>query len=132
MSENNINAIIDVTMDKLRTMVDADTILGTPVTVGDNTVIPISKVSFGLATGGTDFPSKSEKTSFGGGGGAGVTITPIGIIAMSSGNVKFIPVNNEVTTLDRALQALPEIIDKLKAIIDDATSSRKIPEIKDL
>ena len=132
MSENNINAIIDVTMDKLRTMVDADTILGTPVTVGDNTVIPISKVSFGLAPGGTDFPSKSEKTSFGGGGGAGVTITPIGIIAMSSGNVKFIPVNNEVTTLDRALQALPEIIDKLKAIIDDATSSRKIPEIKDL
>ncbi len=132
MSENNINSIIDVTMDKLRTMVDADTILGTPVTVGDNTVIPISKVSFGLATGGTDFPSKSEKTSFGGGGGAGVTITPIGIIAMCSGNVKFIPVNNEVTTLDRALQALPEIIDKLKGIIDEATSSKKIPELKEL
>lgn len=114
MSENNIKSIIDVTMEKLRAMVDVDTILGTPVTVGENTIIPVSKVSFGLATGGSDFPSKTDKEIFGGGGGAGVSIIPLGVLSFHGGNVKFIPINNEVTSFDRALQALPEIIDKFK------------------
>lgn len=128
MSEKNIGSIIDVTMEKLRAMVDADTILGTPVTVDGNTIVPVSKVSFGLATGGSDFPSKNQKEIFGGGGGAGVSITPMGVIAMSSGNIKFIPINNEVTTLDRALQAAPEIFDKIKSLFAD----RKTPEVPDL
>ncbi len=116
MSENNIQAIIDVTMEKVRAMVDADTVLGTPVTVGETTVIPVSKVAFGLATGGSDFPSKSDKGVFGGGGGAGVSINPLGIIVLSGSNVKFVPINNEVTTVDRLLQSAPEIIDKIKGM----------------
>lgn len=115
MSEN-LNSIINVTMDKLRTMVDADTVMGTPVTVDDCTVIPVSKITFGVASGGADLPSKSSGASFGGGGGAGVSVLPLGFIAFSgNGNVKFVPISNEVTTLDRALQAAPEIIDKLKS-----------------
>ncbi len=125
MSDKNIQSIIDVTMEKLRAMVDADTILGTPVSVEGSTIIPVSKVSFGLATGGSDLPTKTEKEVFGGGGGAGVSIIPMGVIAVSGGNVKFIPINNEVTTLDRALGALPEIVDKIKAMIDE----KKTPEI---
>ena len=54
MSENNIKGIMDTTMDKLRAMVDADTITGSPIVVGDVTLIPVSRVSFGLATGGSD------------------------------------------------------------------------------
>lgn len=119
MSDKNIQSIIDVTIEKMRTMIDADTVLGTPVTADGATVIPVSKVSFGLATGGSDLPTKSEKEVFGGGGGAGVTMIPLGVISVSGGNVKFIPINNEVTALDRALQALPELVDKIKAIIDD-------------
>ena len=57
MSENSIKNIMDVTMDKLRAMVDANTIIGEPIVVGDITLIPVSKVSFGVATGGSDFPS---------------------------------------------------------------------------
>ncbi len=128
MSEKNISAIIDVTMEKLRTMVDADVILGTPITADGNTIIPVSKVSFGLATGGSDFPSKTEKQVFGGGGGAGVSITPMGVIAMNSGNIKFIPINNEVTTLDRALQAAPEILDKVKSFLGDK-KTHEVPDI---
>ena len=60
MSENNIKGIMDTTMDKLRAMVDADTIIGTPITVGNITLLPVSKVAFGLATGGSDFPSKNQ------------------------------------------------------------------------
>lgn len=115
MSEN-LNSIINSTMDKLRTMVDADTVMGTPINVGGNTIIPVSKITFGVASGGADLPAKSDKGSFGGGGGAAVSVLPLGFIAVSaSGNVKFIPISNEVTTLDRALQAAPEIIDKLKS-----------------
>ncbi len=116
MSENNVKAIMDVTMEKLRAMVDSDTVLGTPVTVGDTTVIPVSKVAFGLATGGSDFPSKTEKQVFGGGGGAGVSINPMGVLVISGGNVKFVPINNEITSVDRLLQAAPEILDKIKSM----------------
>ena len=130
MSEKNIGSIIDVTMEKLRAMVDADTILGTPVTVEGNTIIPVSKVSFGLATGGSDFPSKTEKEVFGGGGGAGVSITPMGIIAMSGTNIKFIPISNEVTNLDRALQMLPELVEKVKTFINDKKGTVEVPDIK--
>ena len=70
MAEQNIEAIMNVTLDNLKAMVDADTIIGTPVTVGEVTLIPVSKVSFGLATGGSDIPSKNTSAMFGGGGGA--------------------------------------------------------------
>ena len=71
MSENNLKTVMDTTMEKLRAMVDDDTIIGTPIVVGNVTLLPVSKVSFGLATGGSDFPSKTRNDLFGGGGGAG-------------------------------------------------------------
>ena len=116
MSESNIKGIMDVTMEKLRTMVDDDVITGTPVEVGDITLIPVSKVAFGLATGGSDFPSKSGNQLFGGGGGAGVTVSPIAFIVISNGNVKMLPVYNELSTVEKAINMAPEIIDKAKEL----------------
>ena len=116
MSENNIKGIMDTTMDKLKAMVDADTITGSPIVVGDVTLIPVSKVSFGLATGGSDFPSKNQCQLFGGGGGAGVTIAPVAFIAIQGGNVKMMPVYNELTSVEKAISMAPEIIDKAKEL----------------
>lgn len=116
MSENNIRGIMDTTMDKLHAMVDADTIIGTPVIVGDTTLIPVSKVAFGLATGGSDFPSKSGTGLFGGGGGAGVTITPVAFISVTGDAVKMMPIYNELSTVDKALTMAPELIDKIKEL----------------
>lgn len=116
MSENNIKGIMDTTMDKLRAMVDADVITGTPIVVGDVTLIPVSKVAFGLATGGSDFPNKNGNQLFGGGGGAGVTVSPIAFIAISGGNVKMLPVYNELTTVEKAVSMAPEIIEKAKEL----------------
>ena len=116
MSENSIKTVMDTTMDKLRTMVDADTIIGTPIVVGNITLLPVSRVSFGLATGGSDFPNKNGQELFGGGGGAGVTVSPIAFMAISNGNVKMIPVYNELTTLEKAVTMAPEIIDKAKEL----------------
>ncbi len=116
MSENNITGIMDTTLNNLRTMVDADTIIGTPLTVDNITLIPVSKVSFGLATGGSDFPSKSGNQLFGGGGGAGVSINPVAFIAINNGNVKMLPIYNELGTIDKAVNMAPELIDKVKGL----------------
>ena len=116
MSENNIKGMLDVTMEKLRALVDADTVIGSAITVGEMTLIPVSRVSFGLATGGTDLPSKSGTPLFGGGGGAGVSITPIAFIAVHGDGVKLLPVYNDMTTVDKAINMAPELIDKVKSI----------------
>ncbi len=116
MSENNIKGIMDTTMDKLHAMVNADTIVGTPLKVGDVTLFPVSKVSFGLATGGSDFPSKNGAGLFGGGGGAGVTITPVSFVAVSGESIRVLPITNEVTSLDKAINMAPELIDKVKSL----------------
>lgn len=116
MGENNIKAIMDTTMDKLRAMVDADTIIGTPLTVGNITLIPVSKASFGLATGGSDFPSKTQSGIFGGGGGAGVTISPVAFIAVKDGDVKMMPIYNDLSAVDKAINMAPEMLEKVKEL----------------
>ena len=116
MSENNIKTVMDTTMDKLRTMVDADIITGTPITIGELTMIPVSKVAFGLATGGSDFPTKSGNQLFGGGGGAGVTVSPIAFMVIKGDDVKMLPVYNELTTVEKVVTMAPEIIDKAKEL----------------
>lgn len=116
MSENSIKNIMDTTMDKLRAMVDADTIIGTPLTVGEITLIPVSRVSFGLATGGSDFPSKTNRELFGGGGGAGVSVVPIAFIAVNNGDVKMLPVYNELSSAEKAISMAPELIEKVKGL----------------
>ena len=116
MSEGNIQGIMDVTLEKLRAMVDADTIIGTPVKADNFTLIPVSKVSFGLATGGSDLPSKTQSGLFGGGGGAGVTVSPVAFIAVSEGNVKMMPVYNELSSFDKAFALAPEVLEKAKEV----------------
>ena len=116
MSENNIKSVMDSTMENLRTMVNSDTIIGTPITLEGITLIPVSKVSFGVATGGSDFPSKTANKVFGGGGGAGVTISPIAFIAVSSsGNVQMLPVYNDLSAVNKALNMAPDVLEKIKS-----------------
>lgn len=121
MSENNIKSVMDTTMDKLRAMVDADTIIGTPIVVGNITLLPVSRVSFGLATGGSDFPSKSGQQLFGGGGGAGVTVNPVAFICINGENVHMMPVYSEMNTIDKAINMAPELIDKVKSLFNKKT-----------
>lgn len=121
MAEHNIEAIMNVTLDNLKAMVDADTIIGTPITVGEVTLIPISKVSFGLATGGSDIPSKNPSSLFGGGGGAGVTVTPIAFISISGTNVKMLQVNADITPVNKLIDEAPELIGKVKEFFNKKT-----------
>ncbi len=124
MSENSIKNIMDTTMEKLKGMIKADVITGEPVVVGDITLIPVSKVAYGLATGGSDFPTKNQSQLFGGGGGAGVTISPIAFIVINGDNVKMLPVYNELTTLEKAVTMAPEIIDNAKDLFKKDKEAR--------
>lgn len=124
MSESKLQGIMDTTMDKLRAMVDADTVIGNPIVLGQVTLIPVSRVSFGLATGGSDFPSKSRNDLFGGGGGAGVTISPIAFICVNGENVHMMPVYNQLGTIDKAINMAPELIDKVKSLFPKKDTSK--------
>ena len=121
MAEHNIESIMNVTLDNLKAMVDADTIIGTPVEVGNITLLPVSRVSFGLATGGSDFPSKTGQQLFGGGGGAGVTVNPVAFICINGDNVHMMPVYSEMNTIDKAINMAPELIDKVKSLFNKKT-----------
>ena len=109
---------MNVTMEKLRAMADADTIIGDPIVAGGVTLIPVSKISFGLATGGTDLPTKTPQNHklFGGGGGAGVTITPVAFLAVQNGEVKLLQISKEGTAADKAVALVPELFDKITAL----------------
>ena len=124
MSENNVKNIMDATMENLKGMINADVITGDPIVVGEITLIPVSKVAYGLATGGSDFPTKNQSKVFGGGGGAGVTVTPIAFIAINGDKVKMLPVYNELTTVEKAITMAPEIIDKAKEIFSKDSKSK--------
>ncbi len=116
MSEANIKGIMDVTMEKIRAMVDADTIIGEPMNVDGATILPVSKVSFGLATGGSDFGGKGNPVKFGGGGGAGVSITPIAFIVVKNGDVKMLQIYKDESSANKAIGMIPELFDKISSL----------------
>lgn len=114
MSENTkVQGLIDVTTEKIRAMADADTIIGEPIVVGEVTLIPVSKTSFGVAAGGSDIPSKQTGEFFGGGSGAGVSITPIAFLAIKDGDVKMMQIYKDASTADKAVALLPDLFDKV-------------------
>ena len=117
-SKTTIPNLMDVTMEKIRDMVDVETIIGDPITVGtDVTIIPISKVSYGFASGGSDVGAKTNKQMFGGGTGAGVSIAPIAFLVISGGNVRTIQLVEHVSPVDSAINALPDLVDRISALI---------------
>ncbi len=119
MSEHPINGLMNVTLEKIKAMVDANTVVGEPITTAEGTlIIPVSKISFGFASGGSDFPSKTPKEMFGGGGGAGMNITPVGFLVIQNGNVKLLQLANNNNAVDRAVGMMPEMVDKITALFN--------------
>ena len=114
MNEHPIEGLMDVTLEKIKSMVDSNTIIGNPINIPDGTLIlPVSKVSFGFATGGSDFPSKTSKQLFGGGGGAGVSISPIAFLVVRGNSVRMLQLADTSNSVDRAIGMMPEMVDKV-------------------
>lgn len=124
MSEHPIESLMLTAMSSIRDMVDVNTIIGEPIETGNNiTIIPISKVCFGFAAGGSEFTGetlkeynrkdKNEeieyKLPFGGGAGAGVTINPVAFLVVQNDNVKLMPVNHD-SYIDKLLDYVPDLL----------------------
>ena len=120
MAEHPIQGLMNVTMDKIRQMADSNTIIGKPIkTDDDTTILPVSRISFGFASAGTDFDGKNaaNKDLFGGGSGAGVNIQPVAFLVVKDGCVRTIQLSDGSNTIDRALTMLPELVDKVSALL---------------
>lgn len=132
MSENHpINEVLQTTMHKIREMVDANTVVGQPIVTQDGvTLIPVSKLSFGFATGGSDFGKTPNVTkNFGGGAGAGVNVTPVAFLIVKDGNVRLLPVAPPAKDANsRAIEMIPEMFDKVTDYIDKKTAEKASAE----
>ena len=120
---NSVPNMMEGMLHKIREMIDANTVMGTPVTTPDGTtIIPVSKVSIGFGGGGSDFATNKGGNPFGGGAGGGVKVTPVAFIVVSEGNVRMLPVAQAAnTTADRLVEMIPDTLDKISAFIDSHT-----------
>lgn len=119
MAENNLQGILGVSMDKIREMVDVNTVVGQAIQTPDGTtLIPVSKVSYGFASGGSNIPTKSSNELFGGGSGAGINITPVAFIAIANGGVQVFPIVSKPDSSDKMINLVPEMFDKITALFN--------------
>lgn len=119
MRDQSASGILATAIDKIKEMVDCQTIIGDTIDAGDGIkLIPISKVTYGFASGGSDFPTKTSKELFGGGGGAGVTISPVGFIVIKDGDVsvKYISEGAE-NSAERIISMVPDMVNKVSDVV---------------
>ena len=119
MKEQSASGILGTSIEKIKDLVDVSTIIGDPMALGDGIkVIPVSKVSYGFASGGSDFPSKSNAELFGGGGGAGITITPIAFIVVNNGEVSIKHISTEEGSIERTIGMIPDVVNGVTDVVN--------------
>ena len=139
MGEHPIEGLMITAMNSIQDMIDVNTIIGEPIETSNNIVIiPISKVSFGFAAGGSEFKGETideykkiekeeqiqYKLPFGGGSGAGVTINPVAFLVIQSNNVKLMPVNHS-SSIDKLLDYVPDLIEKTNNMMNRIVNNKK-------
>lgn len=119
-SKTPVSELLGISMEKVKEMADINSIIGDPIKLDDGTtIIPISKVTYGFASGGSDLPSKYEKNLFGGGAGAGISIKPEGFLVISSdGTAKMVSVDSKEDLASQAVSAIPNVVNKISEIMN--------------
>lgn len=129
MADHTLQDLMGVTMDKIRELAASNTIIGDPITTPEGTtILPVSKVTFGVGTGGSDFAGKNDKDLFGGGSGAGVTVAPVAFLVVQNGNVRTIQLSAENNALERAITMIPELVDKLADLLKKQPEADAAPQ----
>ena len=133
--EHPIQQLINDAMGKMREIVDSNTVIGTPITTREGTtILPVSKISFGFVSGGTDFANEKQKDLFGGAASSGASITPVGFLVIKGDSVKLIQLAENGRAVDRVLNMVPEVLDKVEGFISKDKKSDKVekqqPELK--
>lgn len=118
MKEQKAANILATTIEKVRELVDVSTVIGEPISLPDGmVVIPVSKVTYGFASGGSDFPSKNNVELFGGGGGAGITINPVAFLIVKDGDVSVRQISGLNNPAERVINLVPEMFDKVSGLV---------------
>ena len=126
MKDQSAAGILSTTIEKVRQLVDVSTIVGEPIVLSDDiTVIPVSKVTYGFASGGSDFPSKNNTQLFGGGGGAGITINPVAFLVLKNGEVTLKHITANDNAAERIVNMVPDVIDKFTEAVGKAKSGKE-------
>lgn len=138
MSEHPIQGLMQTAMENLKEMVDVNTIVGDPVETPDGSVIlPVSKVGFGFAAGGSEFDPEADGSQdqnnkkdradvelpFGGGAGGGVSITPIGFLVVGNGQVKMLSTQGPNQMYEKLIDLAPQMVDKISQMIKKKSNS---------
>lgn len=139
MSDHPIEGLMVTAMNSIQDMIDVNTIIGEPIETSNNVIIiPISKVGFGFAAGGSEFKGetideymKKEKEEqvqyrlpFGGGAGAGVSISPIAFLVVQPNNVKLLPITHS-SAIDRLLDYVPDLMEKMNSYLNRSMQNKK-------
>lgn len=122
MENNNpLRELIQTTIENIRAVADANTIVGSPIQAEGVTLIPVSRLSLGVAGGGSEFSTKKQPApgNFGGGTGASAKLEPVAFLVVRDGSVKLLPVAPPpATTVDRVIETVPEVVDKVTGFIE--------------
>ena len=145
MNEHPIEILMETAMNSIKDMVDVNTIIGEPIeTSNDIMIIPISKVCFGFAAGGSEFKGetideykkkdKEEEVQyrlpFGGGSGAGISINPVAFVIVLKDTIKVLPMEH-ASAIDKLMDYVPDLMEKANMIVDKTISRNdKKDEIK--
>ncbi|WP_159882922.1 GerW family sporulation protein [Paenibacillus puerhi] len=139
MTEHPIQGLMKTAMENIKQMADVNTIVGDPVETPDGSVImPISKVGFGFAAGGSEFSGEDPQAGatrtdghnasvslpFGGGSGGGVSITPIAFLVVGQQGVKIVPLDNQTHLMERLIDSAPQVVDRIQSMMMKSSSSK--------
>ena len=117
-NEKGVNLLTEIALEKIRALTNSGTVIGEPITMPNGaTAVPVSRVSFGFASGGSDLPSSSGTELFGGGTGGGVVITPIAFLVSSGDSVKVMQLDTIGSTADNVVRSIPEILEKITELV---------------
>ncbi|MCH5184651.1 MAG: GerW family sporulation protein [Oscillospiraceae bacterium] len=133
MDKHPIDGLMDTAMSNIKSMVDVNTIVGKPICAPDGTIIvPISKVGFGFGAGGSEFGAKKDTPTagndgsmFGGGCGGGASISPVAFLVVSGGSIRLLPMDGSSSPIDRVIDMVPDMINKVNGIIKDMSAGKK-------
>ncbi len=122
MNDNGLERLVETAMQKIHELADCETVVGKPIVADGTTIIPISKVSVGFTSGGSDLPTKGSKEMFGGGTAGGVSLQPLAFITITNGEVKLLQMSVNASKENAIINMIPDVVDKITDFINNRKS----------
>lgn len=108
--ESQVEGMLRMSLENIKNLIDVNTVVGNPIITNSQTVIPISKVKLGFASGGTDFKAvKNEANPFGGGTGGAINIIPVAFLVLTEDDVKVLHLANNTHIYEKIIDKIPNV-----------------------